>query len=452
MKHTAARSLALRLLILFFCLGLALYYGQLAVRGARFASYPTNRHVYADGRLVRAGAITDRNGVVLAHTQDGQRLFNENAEIRQATVHAVGDLEGYVSTGVHTAFWAELTGYDAVNGLYSGNGAGHNMQLTLDADLCVTAWRALGRRAGTVGVFNYNTGEILCMVSTPTFDPQLASADAGSQKGVYVNRLLSGSYAPGSVFKVVTALSVLQNLPDAQTRTFTCQRGVTIEDEWLSCLGNHGTVDLQTALVKSCNAAFAQFALAVGRENLTRTAQSVGFDRTLTMDGIACTQSHYEGIGARSIDFGWSGIGQYNDTVNPFQYMTFMGAIAGGGSCARPHLVAGTDSLPGKARLLANRGRVNMMRRDHAQVLGDMMRKAVTDHYGDWQFNGLELCAKTGTAEIGDRDTPHSWFVGFCRAESKPYAFVVVVENAGSGLGAASSIAARVLQAAPSAE
>ena len=76
------------------------------------------------------------------------------------------------------------------------------------------------------------------------------------------------------------------------------------------------------------------------------------------------------------------------------------------------------------------------------------MRNNVTETYGDSSFSGLELCAKTGTAEVGENTTPHSWFVGFCRSPEKPYAFVVVAENSGSGLGVASGVAARVLRAA----
>jgi peptidoglycan glycosyltransferase len=156
----------------------------------------------------------------------------------------------------------------------------------------------------------------------------------------------------------------------------------------------------------------------------------------------------YEVDNANDIDFGWSGIGQYNDTVNPFQYLTFMGAIANNGVCVWPYLVEDIDSFSGFVKTVGTEKK-RMMEKRSAKILSDMMRKAVTDRYGDGNFSGLELCAKTGTAEIGDKSTPHSWFVGFCREEEKPYAFVVVVENAGAGLGAAASVAAKVLKSAP---
>ena len=448
MRRIALRSATIIVVILLFCAGLGLFYGRLAIVGDRWATYPTNAHLYRDGHLVKAGDITDRNGEVLAYTDDKTRHFHSNPEIRKSTAHTVGDLEGFVSTGIHSAFLNELTGYDLINGTYSYSGEGHDLQLTIDSELSVTAYRALNGRAGTVGVYNYKTGEILCMVSAPTFDPATETG-IPAQKGVYVNRLLSGSYAPGSVFKLVTALSALENISYVHEQTYTCHRGVTIDGEWLSCLQNHGTLGLESALVNSCNAAFAQFALQLGRERLTQTAEKVGFNKTLTMDGIRCTPSSYEVDQANNIDFGWSGIGQYNDTANPFQFLTFMGAIAGGGTCRWPYVVEDISSLSGTLKTAVHGKRVKMMDRATADTLSDMMRKDVTDHYGDGNFAGLELCAKTGTAEIGERSTPHSWFVGFCRADEKPYAFVVVVENAGAGLGVASNIAGRVLRAAP---
>ena len=171
----------------------------------------------------------------------------------------------------------------------------------------------------------------------------------------------------------------------------------------------------------------------------------MGFNKQLEINGIPCTESVYDVKNANEIDFGWSGIGQHTDTVNPFQFLTFMGGIAGEGTCVWPYFVEKVGSLSGVATTLGNGKKVNMMSEDSAVVLGNMMRKAVTDHYGDGNFSGLSLCAKTGTAAIGEKATPHSWFVGFCDNEETPFAFTVIVENAGAGNGAATQIASKVL-------
>lgn len=450
MKQISKRAAALLVMILIFLIGTGVLIGKFIIRGDDWATYPTNRHLYSDGDLVRAGVIVDRNDTILAETVDGVRSFSEDSEIRKATFHAVGDLQGKVATGVHSAFLNELTGYDLVNGTYNTDDKGNNIQLTLDAELCVTAMQALGSYAGTVGVYNYQTGEMLCMVSTPTVDPHYMPDDA--EEGLYVNRLLSGSYAPGSVFKLVTAVGALDNLDDCYTRTYNCAAGTMIEDEWLSCMGYHGEMNLSDALINSCNSFFGNLAVDLGHNTMKDTAAKLGFNKAFSIDGIKCEKSVYEVSSARNIELAWSGMGQYNDTVNPFHYLVFMGAIANGGVPVEPYIIDGiyTDGgFPLHANLFKNGSR--MMDEATANALSDMMRDNVIHNYGDNRFAGLELCAKTGTAEIGDK-TPHSWFVGFSRSADKPYAFVVVAENAGSGINVAASIANTVLQAAPVAE
>ena len=448
MKQMSRRAGALILLIILFLAGTAFLVGKFIVRGDNWATYPTNRHIYSDGKLVKAGAIVDCNDVILAETVDGVRSFSDDSSVRKATFHAVGDLEGKVATGVHSAFLNRLTGYDVLNGTYNASGQGNNIKLTLDSDLCVTAMNALGSYKGTVGVYNYKTGELVCMVSTPTIDPS-AVHDADEDSGVYVNRLLSGVYAPGSVFKLVTATAALNNLDDPNDVTFKCEHGITIENEWVSCLGYHGTMDLGEALVNSCNSYFGSLSVKLGKDVMTSTAKQLGFNKTFSLDGIKCAASNYDVSNARNIDLAWSGMGQYDDMVNPFHYMVLMGAIANGGTPVNPYIIDGIyteGGFPLHFNLFKSGSR--MMSEATADALSDMMRNNVLENYGDSSFPGLELCAKTGTAEIGEK-TPHSWFVGFSRREDKPYAFVVVAENAGSGITVAARIANKVLQAAP---
>ena len=132
-----------------------IYYFSLAVNGSDWATYPANKHIYSNGIITKAGQITDRNGVVLAETKNGERVYNNNSDIRKATVHAVGDLNGFVATGMHSAYLEELCGFDPVNGVYNLSGKGINIELTIDSSVSVAAYKALGSRAGTVGIYNY---------------------------------------------------------------------------------------------------------------------------------------------------------------------------------------------------------------------------------------------------------------------------------------------------------
>lgn len=444
MKWIKHRFFIVTLVTVAFVLGISVYLARLAIYGEDWATYPTNRHIFSEGLLVKAGDITDRNGTVLATTKNGERIYNNDKNIRMATVHTVGDLKGFVSTGMQSAYLKELCGYDIINGTYNVSGKGNNIELTLDSQLCTKALKQLGRYSGAVGIYNYQTGEIVCMVSTPTFDPISETARQGD--GVYVNRFLSGIYAPGSIFKLVTALSALENINNVNTMKFTCKRGVTIMDEWLSCMGNHGNVGIGDALTYSCNAFFAQTALSLDRNKLTKTAENVGFNKPLKMDNIACTQSVYNVKDSNDIDFGWSGIGQHNDLVNPYHYLSFMGAIANGGVSVSPYVINKITNPEGIKIRGSQITKTRMMSDENAESLTQMMRNNVKKNYGDYYFSGLEVCGKTGTAEVGDKATPHSWFTGFVSNSDKPYAFAVVVENAGSGNGVALRIASNMLK------
>ena len=209
MKQVKFRSVLLLLLIVLLGLGLALFCLRYTFRGEAWASFSANGHAYTDG-VVRTGQVLDRNGTVLYDGPSG--VYHEDSALRQATLHAVGDQLGNISTSALEAFQSRLIGFDPLTGTLSG---GHKVYLTIDADLSRTAWEALDGRKGVAAVYNYQTGDILCMVSNPSFDPAdppEISDDDSDYEGVYLNRLLSGLYTPGSVFKVVTTAAAPPSL------------------------------------------------------------------------------------------------------------------------------------------------------------------------------------------------------------------------------------------------
>ena len=134
--------------------------------------------------------------------------------------------------------------------------------------------------------------------------------------------------------------------------------------------------------------------------------------------------------------------------MNPAALMIYMGAIANGGKAAEPYLILQTESalgLPSLPHFTTRTG--TLISADTAAALADLMANNVTQTYGASRFPNMDICAKSGTAEVGEGQTPHAWFAGFLRGEETPYAFVVLVENGGSGADAAGSVAARVLDA-----
>lgn len=454
MKKIEKRAAMCLLLAGALLLGLAVFCFRFVADGGAWAAFPSNRHLYSKQGVLLSGRILDRNGVVLSQTEDGTRTYNGDKTLRRATLHAVGDAAGNIGTGAQTAFADRLSGYNFVTGAFSLTGRGRNLYLTIDAELNRAAYRALDGRSGTVGLYNYETGEVLCMVSTPSFDPaHPPSADeiegSAAYNGVYVNRLLSATFTPGSIFKTVTLAAALDTLPDAATRTFHCDGSFKIGGTTVTCTRAHGDLTLADAFAESCNVTFGVLADEVGADNMRAYTEKAGLTGSISVSGIATAKGAFAFPADDSGNLAWAGVGQHNDLVNPAAMMTYMGAIANGGTPVLPHLIykSTTESgLPTGLHPKRTGGRA--LSAETARALGDMMRGAVTNHYGEERFPQMQLCAKSGTAEVGADKRPNAWFAGFSRDPDHPYAFIVLVENGGGGSTVAGGVAASVLQAA----
>ena len=453
MNNTTKRAYVLYIFILAFIVGLGFMVFSFYVNGDEWAAKTVNRHVYSSGQIANAGSIYDRNGTPLAYSEDGKRKYNESKSIRKSTLHAVGDTASFIATGVQSIYSSELSGYDFVNGVYNLKkyGKGNDIALTLDANVCKVAYEALGSRKGTVGVYNYRTGEIICMVSTPTYDPSnkpTNMSDNPDYEGVYLNRFISGVYTPGSTFKAVTAICALQNIPDLSSRTFKCTGKYHTASGDVICNDVHGTVTFEQAFNRSCNSAFAELSIELGKNKLTQTAEQLGFNVKESLGQTPVAKSTFDISKTSAVDLGWAGIGQYTTLANPCHMMTIMGAIANGGTAIKPYYVASITSPSGMVTQLGQTVQSESITLDStvANRMREYMRSNVVNYYGDSTFPGLKMCGKTGTAQIDDGE-PHSWFVGFSANPETPYAVVCVAENSGYGLATAGKISNKVMQA-----
>ena len=427
MKKVKNRSWASLLIALLLVVGLAVYLVKLADNGGAWATY------FNGG--TPGGTILDRNGVTLySSTEDGVS-WAADYTTRLACYHLIGDSTGNVRTGALRQFRDRLTGYSFI----SGTSSGKTLQLTVDSSLNAAAYNALAGRDGAVMLIDYTTGEILCMVSTPADDP--SNPSAAPADGTYLNKCLSASFVPGSVYKLVTLAAAIENIPDLFERSFWCEDSSVVGGAVLNCTGSHGSQTIEQALANSCNCAFGEIALELGADTLAEYAEKLGITQELTLDGMTVTPGSFDKAEAGSIGLAWSGIGQYNDLVVPYALVRYVCAIANGGSILEPTLL-GHGSLDGETELLSA---------DTAARIAEMMNNNVQTAYGgQWTFPGLNVSAKTGTAEVGD-GTSHAWMTGFLNDPAHPYAFVVLVENAGGGLTNAGPVANQVLQAAVSA-
>ena len=459
MKSISRRALVLYLIIILFLVGSGFLFFNLVTHSEEWAMNKANKHLYNSGSLATAGDILDINGTVLVSTKDGSRSYNKNKSIRLGTLHTVGDSSGYIASGVQSAFKDDITGYSLVDGVYNLKryGKGNDIKLTLNAEICKVAYEALKGYKGTVGVMNYKTGELICIVSTPTFDvynkPEDIYTDtSGKYEGIYMNRFFSGLYTPGSTFKVITAASAIENIPDIYEQEFVCKGKIQIGEGYVICNGEHGKISFEQALNKSCNCAFAVIAEKLGTQALTETAERIGFNNTKTLisEKIYCEKSRINLSNAKTLDLGWAGIGQYTTLINPCQMLTIISSIANGGEAISPYLMAELISPKGKVIAMGESQVAGQYFTESvASDLNKLLRSNVKKQYGDSLFPGMEMCGKTGTAEISDDSNkkPNGLFVGYSQREDMPFAIIVVAEDTNSAMSSAVPIASKVMKA-----
>jgi len=449
MNRIAGRAAITVLLALLLIGGFAFFVAEYVTQANEWVLFTGSPHIY-NGINIGTGTVIDRDGVLLLD-MEGERSYADSAAVRKSTVHWLGDRYGYISAPALPHYSAQLAGYDIVNGVYSyGENAGI-AKLSISSQLQTIALEALDGRRGTVAVYNYETGEILCAVTSPTYDPDnvpdIENDQSGAYEGVYLNRFTQSVFIPGSIFKIVTLAAALETVDDIQEQTFFCDGVYTIGADKITCEAAHGHQDIQDAFRNSCNTAFAQVALQVGPENMEKYVSQFGLTDPVVFDGITTAQGNYEAVGAADANIAWSGIGQYNDQINPCAFLTFLGAVAKEGKGVEPHIVSqiyvglsqtyDADTVSGK----------RIMSASTAKTVTEFMRSNVALKYGDSNFPGMNVCAKTGTGEVGGENKPNAMLAGFVTDPEYPLAFVVFVENGGYGASVCLPIASRVLEA-----
>lgn len=455
MRKTRFRSFPVLMITLAFFAGLIYFIINLAIHSAEWASMPYNGHLADSDVMEMTGTITDRNGVTLAKTEDGKRIYNEDEDIRRACLHVVGDDSVNISTAIQTMYRSELSGYSFILGLGAPDfiQKSADIRLTIDSNVQKVAYQAMGDYKGAVIVYNYKTGEIICMVSTPTYDPENIPEDINTNDeydGAYINRTISASYPPGSTFKLITASAALEKSEDSENREYDCIGYTEIGGKTINCYSVSGHVDMKGALMDSCNAYFAELTVELGKDAMQKQAEKMGFNSSWSFDGIETVKSTYDISKADDNSFAWSGVGQYTVLESPINMAIRSSAIANGGKSVTPRLIMNIDSpFGGGLKQSDNSPPKTMMSRETADKLAEMMDYTVENSYGKGYFsNYLDVCAKTGTAEVSDDGLSHAWVTGFTKDEDCPLAFAVIVERGESGYQVAIPVAGAVLDAA----
>ena len=427
--------------------GMGLFLFEYMTQASTWVTSAGSPHVYNNGNL-GCGTVVDRWGNVLLDLTEG-RQYSPDAQTRKSTLHWVGDRKGFISAGAVAKYAGAMVGYDLVSGVYNAAGTGGVQRLTLSARVQNAALTGMLGRKGTVAVYNYKTGEILCAVTSPTYDPDnvpdIAGDNTGAYTGVYLNRFLQSSYPPGSIYKIVTCAAALDCVPGIEGKTFQCTGEYAYGKEAITCETAHGACDLKRALAVSCNCAFAQVAELVGRKNMQKYVNQFAITEKLSFDGVTTSAGKYDISDAGAASFAWSCIGQHSDLVNPCRFMTFMGQIAGGGTAAVPYLVERVDCGGETTYQAKTKYTDRVMSQELAEKMVNYLRNNVEVTYGTWKFPGLTVSGKSGTAELGEGQISNAMFAGFCTDPQYPLAFVCVVENGGYGAATCVPILSTVL-------
>ena len=435
------------------------------VRAGTFVNSPYNQRQDAFARDVIRGSITDRNGNVLAETQ----VAEDGTETRHYPYgflfsHVVGYYDADLGkTGLESVENFELLTSNAFfvekiqNEFNDAKNQGDTVVSTLDADLQQAASDALGDYRGAVVVMEADTGRILAMVSKPSFDPNDISSrwetlNTDEENSPLLNRATGGSYAPGSVFKIVTALAYMRQYGNYGSYSYNCTGSITVGDTTIPCAGGnvHGHEDLRSSFANSCNSSFANLGLQLNIDGFRDTAGDLLFNSQLPGVLDYTKSSFVLDESSPDSEVMMTSMGQGRTTVSPYHMSLITQAIANGGTLMEPYLVDSVTNYTGtEIRRNVPKSYARLMSSDEAAQLKEYMTAVVTEGTGSvLSGRSYTVAGKTGTAEYSsdDSDRTHSWFTGFTNVDNPELVITVITEGSdGSTGGRAVSIAGTIL-------
>ena len=502
MIATNVRRLGVYLMLAFAVVSGSIAWWQV-VEAQGLSTRADNPEVIAARRSLPRGTIFDADGQVLASSEviDG---LSRRTYADPAFTHVIGYASlRFGSTGLERTFEDILVGQtdpnpirDLVNDVLARQPQPRDLTLTIDRRLQDFAAEQLGADAGSVVALDPQTGAVLAMVSTPTFDATPISGDPGvAQEPMdalrndpaepLLARARQGLYVPGSVMKVFTAAAALDAGAITAETTFPDQQreeregfvvdGFTIQEHDLGGI-EPGIWPLSEALQVSSNIFFAHVGLAIGAETFLDYARRFGFcdpiriggqDRGLSVSPSLVTGSVDGDCGpfGDDVELASASFGQGQTAVTPVQMALVAAAIAGDGVMPAPYVVRdvrahadGDAPSDDVLDTLGSGGGTRVVSAEAAAATRAAMVDAVNGELGRiyagqgditlYGISNARSAGKTGTAQLGGEQAPHSWFVGFAPAQdgaTPRIAIAVLVERGGSGSAGAAPIAGRVM-------
>ncbi len=483
--NAALRRVAVATLILFGLLFANVHYVQV-VAADRLRHDDRNTRLLAESYSKERGVIVVGTGAVASsvETKDRLKYLRVYAGGRDAGLAAsYAPLTGYYSlvygdSGLEDSYNGILSGDDnrlfvrRVTDLITGRKTkGGLIRLTVDPEVQAVAQRALGNRRGAIVALDPRTGAVLAMVTSPSYDPNtLSSHNPAKIREAYQklvadkdrplrNRATQEVYPPGSTFKIITAAAALESGMQPTTMV-PCPRELKLPLTRDTVIRNFGgasceapQVTLQAAFQKSRNTSFGSLGLSLGGEKLREQAERFGFnaepdfplpiDRSVVPEGLNAPQSAQ------------SAIGQFDVRATPLQMAIVAATVANRGTVMRPYVVSSVEGPDLKVLETAEPQRAGQAISERTAAALTAMMEAAVGPGGTGTLAaipGVRVAGKTGTAQRGEGQLPHTWFVGFAPADAPQIAVAVLIEEGGgvpdaTGGHVAAPVAGLVLRA-----
>ncbi len=433
------------------------------VESERFINNPYNSLQDQFSKTVTRGKLYSADKQVLAESQLDEngnevRVYpygNQYAHVVGFAVNGKSGLEKEENFSLlrsHQFFLEQIK-----NGFEAKKNLGDNVVTTLNSKMQEAAYAALGDYDGAVIAIEPKTGKILTMVSKPDFNPNTIAQDWDSVSGegstALFNRATQGQYAPGSVFKIFTALEYYnENSTSWENYFYVCNGENTVDGKTLKCAGHkkHGEEDLTASFAQSCNASFSNIGLTLNREAFAKKNQELLFNQELPIS-FPSSKSQFALTETDDVAMVMeTSIGQGKTLVSPLHMCLVASAIANEGVLMKPYLVDHTENVDGveviayspeEYKKLFTKAECDFLN----PLLDAVVRNGTATLLGR---DGYDVYGKTGTAQVSDNASDdNSWFVGYSSRDNKDkIAIAVVVEKAG-GSAYATKVTKRVLDA-----
>lgn len=435
-------------------------------KAEEISSSQYNKRLQAKRNEVLRGTIYDVNMKPLAKSKKISKL---NQERTYAYGEIFANVLGYVSpqygiTGLEKQYDKELTGLDTmdISKVFKffneeTEKVGHDLRTTLNSEVQKKAYDLLGDQRGAVVLLNPKNGEVISLVSKPSYDPnkleeQWKNISSSESKPLY-NRATYGLYPPGSVFKVITAVSALENINGINQKTFQDEGKIVFNSN--ESLKNYngevlGNINFNEAFTHSSNVVFGTIGLELGNDKLRATAEKFYFNKDIPIKDFSVKNGRFPTLkNYEKGNIAQSAIGQASVLVSPLQMALVTSAIANDGVMMKPILVK--DVLNDKGERIKKSSSESLGQittKENAVIIKEFMKDVVEKGTGGKaSIDGVTVCGKTGTAdnELGNKK-PHSWFIGFAPYKDPQVAVAVIVENGGVGGGKAAEIAGEIMK------